>query len=122
MLGLAAGRAAFGAWATLAGRPLPLWLPLRLPPFGAANVTVQNAAQAIPTNASFTKFLFIAHLHFLFYGFDGEPISPLHQVRQPWRTFLTKPPAKISEGLPGVLLEFTHFLSAEMYRIPENKG
>ena len=42
---------------------------------------MQNAAQAIPTIANLTKLLFMAHLYFLFYWFDGETISPLHQSK-----------------------------------------
>jgi hypothetical protein len=41
-------------------------LPPGRPPLGAANVVVQNAAQAIPTIANFTMLLFMAYLHFLF--------------------------------------------------------
>jgi len=52
------------------------WLPPRLPPLGAANVAVQNAAQTIPTNANFTKLLFMAHLHFLFVDLMASPSRP----------------------------------------------
>ena len=67
----------------LGGRPPTPGLPPWLPPLGAATAAAQTAAQAIPTIANFTKLLllFIAHLHFLFWGFEDEPFSPLHHVR-----------------------------------------